>query len=59
MLASAVEDGVIPINPAAGVQLPEVTPRVLVPMDPAQVLALARAMSPRYRVGVVLGGGRD
>jgi integrase len=57
MLASAVEDGVIPINPAARVQLPEVTPRVLVPMDPAQVLALARAVSPRYRVGVVLGAG--
>ena len=59
MLASAVEDGVIPINPAARVQLPEVTPRVLVPVDPAQVLALARAVSPRYRVGVVLAPGRD
>ncbi len=30
MLASAVDDGVIPVNPAARVQLPEVTPRVLV-----------------------------
>jgi hypothetical protein len=36
MLASAVEDGVIPVNPAARVQLPEVTPRVLMPLGPAQ-----------------------
>ncbi len=57
MLASAVEDGVIAVNPAARVQLPEVTPRVLVPLEPPQVLALVRAVSPRYRVGVVLGAG--
>ena len=57
MLASAVDDGVIPVNPAARVQLPEVTPRVLVPLEPVQVLALARAATPRYRVGVVLGAG--
>lgn len=57
MLASAVEDGVIPVNPAARVQLPQVTPRVLVPLEPVQVLALARAVTPRYRVGVVLGAG--
>ncbi len=57
MLASAVEDGLIAANPAARVQLPEVTPRVLVPLEPAQVLALARAVPSRYRVGVVLGAG--
>jgi integrase len=57
MLASAAEDGVIAVNPAARVQLPEVTRRVLVPLEPSQVLALARAASPRYRVSVVLGAG--
>jgi integrase len=57
MLASAVEDRYIAINPAARVQLPQVTPRVLAPLEPAQVLALAGAVPPRYRVGVVLGAG--
>ena len=57
MLASAVEDGYIPVNPAARVSLPEVRPRVLTPLEPGQVLALARAVSPRYRVGVALGAG--
>jgi hypothetical protein len=57
MLASAVEDGIIPVNPAVRVHLPEVTPRVLAPLEPNQVIALARAVSPRYRVGVVLGAG--
>jgi integrase len=57
MLASAVEDRYIAINPAARVQLPQVTPRVLAPLEPAQILALARAVPRRYRVGVVLGAG--
>jgi integrase len=57
MLASAVEDSYIPLNPASRVALPQVTPRVLTPLEPVQVLALARAVSPRYRVGVVLGAG--
>ena len=57
MLASAVEDGYIPVNPAARVALPQVTPRVLTPLEPIQVMAVAQAVSPRYRVGVVLGAG--
>jgi integrase len=57
MLAAAVEDGYIPLNPAARVSLPEVTPRVLTPLEPGQVLALARAVPARYRVGVVLAAG--
>jgi integrase len=57
MLASAVEDGYIPLNPAARVSLPQVTARVLTPLEPIQVLALAHAVPPRYRVGVALGAG--
>jgi len=56
-LASAVDDSVIAVNPAARVQLPQVTARVLVPLQPVQVLALACAVGPRYRVGVALGAG--
>jgi integrase len=57
MMAAAVDDGVIPVNPCSRVQLPEITPRVLVPLEPNQVLALAEAVPARYPVGVALGAG--
>ena len=37
--------------------LPQVTPRVLTPLEPIQVRALAHAVPARYRVGVALGAG--
>ncbi len=57
MLAAAVEDGVIPMNPCSRVGLPQVTPRVLQPLEPAQVLALHASLPPRYQVAVSLGAG--
>lgn len=57
MLAAAVEDGVIPSNPSARVGLPQVNPRVLQPLEAAEVLALQVALPARYRVAVSLGAG--
>jgi integrase len=57
MLASAVDDGVIPVNPCTRIGLPQVTPRVLQPLEPGQVLALQAALPARYRVAVTLGAG--
>jgi integrase len=57
MLAAAVEDGVIPVNPCSRVGLPQVMPRVLQPLEPAEVLALQAALPARYRVAVSLGAG--
>lgn len=57
LLAAAVEDGVIPVNPCSRVSLPQVTPRVLQPLEPAEVLALQAALPARYRVAVPLGAG--
>lgn len=57
MLAAAVEDGVIPVNPCSRVGLPQVTPRVLQPLQPAEVLALQAALPRRYQVAVALGAG--
>jgi integrase len=57
MLTAAVEDGVIPLNPCSRVGLPQVAPRVLQPLEPAQVLALQAALPERYRVAVALGAG--
>jgi integrase len=57
LLQSAVDDGMIPSNPCARVPLPRVEPRVVVPMAAADVLALADAITERYRVTVWLGAG--
>ena len=57
MLAAAVEDGVIPVNPCSRIGLPQAAPRVLQPLEPAQVLALQKALPERYRVAVALGAG--
>jgi integrase len=57
MLAAAVEDGVIPVNPCSRVGLPQAAPRVRRPLEPPQVLALQEAMPARYRVAVALGAG--
>ena len=57
MLAAAVEDGVIPANPCSRVGLPQVSPRVLQPLEPVEVLALQATLPARYRVAVALGAG--
>jgi integrase len=57
MLAAAVEDGVIPVNPCSRVGLPQTAPRVLQPLEPDQGLALQEAIPARYRVAVALGAG--
>lgn len=57
MLAAAVDDGVIPVNPCSRVGLPQVAPRVLQPLEPGQVLALYEALPARYRVAVSIGAG--
>jgi integrase len=57
MMAAAVDDGVIPVNPCSRVPLPKASPRVLEPLEPAAVLALADAISPRLRVAVPLAAG--
>ena len=57
LMAAAVDDGVIPVNPCSRVPLPKPEPRVLVPLEPAAVLALADAISPRLRAAVALGAG--
>jgi integrase len=55
MMTAAVEDKVIVVNPCSRVPLPEVTPRVLVPIAPEAVLTLLDRVPARYRVGVALG----
>lgn len=57
LMASAVDDGLLPANPCQRVPLPRIEPRVLVPMTADAVLALARSITPRYEVTVWLGAG--
>ena len=57
LMQSAVDDKVIPANPCSRVPLPKAEKRVVEPMAAAAVLALADAITPRYRVMVVLGAG--
>jgi hypothetical protein len=54
---AAVDDGVIPVNPFARVPLPARSPRVVEPLEPAAVLALADAIAPRLRVSIALAAG--
>ncbi len=59
MMQAAVDDDpqVIPVNPCTRINLPKVTRRVVEPLSPAAIMALHRAISPRYRVAVALGAG--
>jgi integrase len=59
MMQAAVDDDpqVIPVNPCTRINLPKVTRRVVEPLSAAAVMALHRAISPRYRVAVALGAG--
>jgi integrase len=57
VLAAAVDDGLIPANPCRRVALPRVEQRVVEPLPPAAVLALAEAVPARYAVTVWLAAG--
>ena len=57
MFASAVDDGLIAVNPCTRVPLPKVRKPKAEPMPAASVLALMEAMPPRFRVAVALGAG--
>jgi integrase len=59
MMQAAVDDDpqVIPANPCTRIKLPKAGKRVVEPMPAAAVLALAGAITPRYRVAVALGAG--
>ena len=55
----AVDDDpqVIPANPCTRVKLPKARKRVVEPLSAPAVLALVDAITPRYRVAVILGAG--
>src|SRR5436305_15319401 len=57
IMQSAVDDELIPANPGSRVPLPRVDPRVIDPLPPESVLALMEAITPRYRVAVLLAAG--
>jgi hypothetical protein len=59
MTQAAVDDDpqVIPVNPCTRINLPKVPKRVIEPLPAMAVIALYRAITPRYRVGVALGAG--
>ena len=57
LMNAAVDDGVIPANPCTRVPLPRVDPRVVEPLPAGAILALADAITPRYRLTVWLGAG--
>lgn len=55
LMQSAVDDKLIAANPCSRVPLPVLTAHVVEPMAAGQVLALADAITPRYRLAVLLG----
>jgi integrase len=57
MFTSAVDDGIIVVNPCTRVPLPRVRKSAVEPMATAMVLALYDAMPGRFRVAVALGAG--
>lgn len=58
MMAAVTDDPqVITVSPCTRIKLPKVEKRVLEPLSPAEVMALHRAISPRYQVMVVLCAG--
>jgi integrase len=57
VLNAAVEDGRIPRNPAKGAHLPEVVEAVVVPLDAAQIHALAAAVPDHLCAAVILAAG--
>ncbi len=57
MLQAAIDDKIIAHNPCSRVPLPEVSARVVEPLPTSAVVALAEAITPRYRLAVWLAAG--
>ncbi len=59
MMQAAVDDDpqVIPVSPCTRITVPKAERRVVEPLPTAAVAALHQAITPRYRVMVVLGAG--
>ena len=57
VFTAAVADGLIRSNPCVGVKLPKAPPNKVVPLDVAQVRALADAAPDRYRAVIITGAG--
>lgn len=57
IMQAAVDDEIIVVNPCTRVKLPQIEDRELVMFSADQVLALADAIQPRYRIAVVLAAG--
>lgn len=57
LMQAAVDDKVIGANPCSRVKLPRIDPRVVEPLPAAAIVALAEAITPRYRLAVWLGAG--
>lgn len=55
LMQGAVDDNVIKANPCSRVPLPYVEPTVVTPLSLNQVIAVMDAITPRYRLAVVLG----
>jgi integrase len=57
LLATAVDDGRIPVNPAKGARLPDVAPPDFVPLTVPEVRRLASAAPEHLRAAVVFAAG--
>ncbi|NYJ37481.1 tyrosine-type recombinase/integrase [Nocardiopsis aegyptia] len=57
LMQAAVDDEIITANPCSRVKLPRLGDRVIDPLPAEAILDLADAITPRYRVAVLLGAG--
>jgi integrase len=57
VLNDAIDDGLLARSPCNRIELPAATVPVIDPLTPAQILALADRIDPRYRAMVLLAAG--
>src|SRR5215469_7211057 len=57
VLNDAIDDGLLACSPCYRIELPAAAVLVIEPLTPAQILALADRIDPRYRVMVLLAAG--
>ena len=57
VLADAIDDGLLARSPCHRIELPAAAPPAIEPLTPAQILALADLIDPRYRAMVLLAAG--
>ncbi|GAA1594179.1 site-specific integrase [Actinomadura kijaniata] len=57
IMRGAVRDDYLRKSPCADIRLPDIMPTLVRLMEPAQILALAKAMCDRYGLLALLGGG--